>query len=488
MKHTRADEQRPAAPAGDQAPAIFSVRHVDGQPLLSRRSFFELAVALAGTAAVSSRGVQIRTLQSMRPALAHSEPVTALAVNASGRLLASGDKGGTIKVWQLPEGALLKSWTEYQSPITALAFPHLDDTLWSLDTSRALKAWRLPSGTKLATADGIRERGNLGALLAVPSAGVWYAMQADERVELRSQADGELLTALGGLDDKASALAATPDGHVLMVGGEHGNLGLWVESQGNRLQTVKTGSATVSALALAPNGTRALSLHADGVLRIWHLPELRAGTVFESTLGKPCSGAIRPQLDYFAVGSEEPRIGLWGLAASGVKPRLLEGHVAAVRALAITPDGSLLISGSDDKTIRLWSLPEGKPLRNLVDLASNYKSFDGMSYKGMDVYGRLVVFTLPCGSPLPPGAVCACNCVPGSLEIPRSHAQKFNTEGYCSCDLVCTCNLVPAGAEEGRGFLGGRGNRRPSSPGGSSSRTYCSCVPVCTCQSVVRNY
>lgn len=40
-------------------------------------------------------------------------------------------------------------------------------------------------------------------------------------------------------------------------------------------------------------------------------------------------------------------------------------------------------------------------------------------------------FTLPCGSPLPPGATCTCNCVTACSCV-----------GHCSCDNVCTCDTV----------------------------------------------
>ena len=488
------EEQPLAAQTGDKTPALFSLRHVKGQPLLSRRSFLECALLLAGTAAVSSRAVKIRTLQSMSPALAHKEPVLALAVNANGRLLASGDKGGTIKLWQLPEGVLLHAWKGHEAPIAALAFPHMADTLWSLDTAHTLKYWHLPDAATIVVPDVVRGSQKQSAVIAVPQAGVWFALPAGERVELRAQATGELLASLAGFDDVISALAATPDGKVLLVGGEHGNLGLWTESQGHRLQTIKVGPAAVSYLAVAADGSQAVSLHADGRLRTWHLPGLRAGIVRESVLNKPFASAIRPQLDFFAVGTEQPPIGLWDMAAAGTMPKLLDGHGAAVRALAITPDGALLISGSDDKTIRLWSLANDKRQRHLVDLASNYKGTEGLSYQGVDVFGRIVSFTLPCGTPLPIGTLCSCNCVPGTLELAHGHDQRFTTHSscpsVCTCDLVCTCEAVPVGTSEERSFLGGRGNRlipsQPAPSGRSGGGQICTCntVKVCVCLAV----
>jgi WD40 repeat protein len=40
-----------------------------------------------------------------------------------------------------------------------------------------------------------------------------------------------------------------------------------------------------------------------------------------------------------------------------------EGHTARIRAMAVTPDGKLLVTGSTDKTVRLWSLPGGQLVR-----------------------------------------------------------------------------------------------------------------------------
>ncbi len=45
--------------------------------------------------------------------------------------------------------------------------------------------------------------------------------------------------------------------------------------------------------------------------------------------------------------------------------RTLSGHKNTVKAVAITPDGQTMVSGSYDKTIRLWELPSGKLLGTL---------------------------------------------------------------------------------------------------------------------------
>jgi len=44
-------------------------------------------------------------------------------------------------------------------------------------------------------------------------------------------------------------------------------------------------------------------------------------------------------------------------------------------------------------------------------------------------------FTLPCGSPIPAGAVCTCNCV----TVPVAAAPGCTCNEVCTCDTICTC-------------------------------------------------
>ena len=151
--------------------------------------------------------------------------------------------------------------------------------------------------------------------------------------------------------------------------------------------------------------------------------------------------AISPDGKLLASPGRDNHIDLWSLP-DGALQQTLVGHSKRVNALAISPDGTLLASGSDDKTIRLWSLPQGKQLLCLLDLKANYKTTKGVQYKSVNQYGQTITYTLPCGSPIPAGAVCICNCVLGSLTMPANHTQSFSSTGVCTCDLICTCNTV----------------------------------------------
>ena len=75
--------------------------------------------------------------------------------------------------------------------------------------------------------------------------------------------------------------------------------------------------------------------------------------------------AITPDGEILASGSDDKTVKLWQLA-TGQGICTLKGHSKPVCAVAISSDGELLASGSEDKTIKLWQLTTGLQIGKLT--------------------------------------------------------------------------------------------------------------------------
>lgn len=180
------------------------------------------------------------------------------------------------------------------------------------------------------------------------------------------------------------------------------------------MNTLTGHSSYVRSVAISPDGRLLASGSDDMTVKLWSLP---GGTLLKTLTGHTSwvwSVAIGPDGRLLTSGSLDGTVRLWSLPDGALLKTLSVD--TGVYSIAISPDGRLLASGSSgissnvstDK-ISLWLLPDGKQFPVcLMDPVASDSNVGGATYT---MGGKS--YTVLCGTPLPAGAVCTCNCVPG---------------------------------------------------------------------------
>jgi WD40 repeat protein len=191
----------------------------------------------------------------------------------------------------------------------------------------------------------------------------------DNTVKLWDTASGMEIRTFSGHTDQVLSVAFSPDGKQALSGSKNKTIKLWDIASGHEIKTFSFPGDNILILSVAfsPDGKQALSGEPmdGGTARLWDLASgkeiktlSRHGSLNMMNTFIPfdvTSVAFSSDGKLLLSGSDNSTIKLWD-AVSGQEIRTFKGHIAKINSLAFSPDGKQILSGSFDRTIRLWDV------------------------------------------------------------------------------------------------------------------------------------
>ena len=260
---------------------------------------------------------------------------TRAGFSPSGRFAAAGGNSKTVKLWDLSDGRLVRSFPPLASDI----------------------AWVGMGGERFVAAAGDSSK----------SVTVWDAQSGLVQSTIMVEA-GEI-----------QRFAFSPDGRTLLIAATHA-AGLF-DAETGKARPRFNDSSLVYGIAFLPDGQHVLCGDLDGDVTLY----ARDGSTGPSELSLGGEAdvnaiAVMPDGRQALIGCDDPAIGLSLYQIEGWKlVRRFVGHNAKVQRAVLSPDGRLAASTGWDNKIRLWSTSTGSELGNL-DKSDFYSVYGNLAF------------------------------------------------------------------------------------------------------------
>ncbi|GAO18587.1 uncharacterized protein UV8b_03129 [Ustilaginoidea virens] len=195
--------------------------------------------------------------------------------------------------------------------------------------------------------------------VTVNKSGEWLAFGASKLGQLlvwEWQSESYILKQQGHFDSMNS-LVYSPDGQRIITTADDGKIKVWDIRSGFCIVTFTEHTSGVTACEFARKGNVLFTASLDGSVRAWDLLRYRNFRTFTAPtrLSFSCM-AVDPSGEVVAAGSLDSfDIHIWSVQTGQLLDQL-SGHEGPVSALAFSPNGDSLVSGSWDRTARIWSI------------------------------------------------------------------------------------------------------------------------------------
>lgn len=270
----------------------------------------------------------------------HREPITRVIFHPVFSLVCSASEDATIKIWDCESGDYEKTLKGHTDSIQDLAFDPTGKLLASCSADMTVKLWDFQSFECIRTMHGHDH--NVSSVTFLPQGDHLLSCSRDCTVKVWEVSSGFCKKTLVGHNDWIKMVRVNKDGSLLATCSKDHTIIVWNIGQSDLL-TNNTSNLVKCTLKDHDHTVECIS---------W-APESATSNIQEAT--SPNQKSDRTGGPFLISGSRDKTIKVWDVGL-GTCLFTLIGHDNWVRGVCWHPGGKYIISVSDDKTLRVWDI------------------------------------------------------------------------------------------------------------------------------------
>jgi WD40 repeat protein len=311
----------------------------------------------------------------------HQKSVMSVSFSHDHKILATGSKDKTIKLWDVKTGKIIRTLEGHTNEVRSVSFSHNDEILATGSADKMIKLWNIKTGELIDTLQ--RHQDTVHSVSFSPKSNILATGSADKTIKLWNikTRGSSLINTLRGHQKTVYSVSFSPDGETLATGSADTMIKLWNVLQSGKFisnfidpnakkSTTKSASQSIPStssdrknevysVSFSPDGKTLATGSSDQTIKLWDVQKGKVLHTLEGHEGKVMSVSFSSDSKILATGSFDKKIKLWDVH-NGNLIQTLSGHKNQVYSVNFSPDrnSKTLATGSFDNTIKLWSLDE----------------------------------------------------------------------------------------------------------------------------------
>ncbi|MDM8515523.1 protein kinase [Desulfobacterales bacterium HSG16] len=322
----------------------------------------------------------------------HTGLVSCVSFSPDGKLLASASADNTVKLWNTKDGCLEQTLSGHEYNLYTVCFSPDGKLVASAGADQTIKLWDSENGWLKRTLEG--HKGCIYSVRFSPDGRRLASASHDHTIRLWNVRKAKLKKILVGHKHWVKAISFSPDSQFIISGSDDHTVRVWESKTGHHLKTLKGHKKEVAAVEFSSDGRFFVSVSWDNTVKRWDAsvlsPQLtlpqdypalkkrfvekkqKLEYIEKEVLRKNFSKAYKSTVKAWAregFGTESLFYPLFSdlklrgreIGIDFIAPFIrFKGHEANIDALCFSADSRFIVTGSNDKTVRVWDAKTGR--------------------------------------------------------------------------------------------------------------------------------
>jgi len=271
----------------------------------------------AGSCAIKILDLTRKDQSSDKSLEGHTNAIHSLAATEDQQHIFSGSVDGTIKMWHVESGQLVKTFTGHLYGIDSLIVAKDQEHVFSGGWDKTIKMWSI--------------------------------------------AEGQEVKVFTGHEKRVNSLVISEDQQHIFSSSFDRSVKMWDVATARCVKTFKHAEEVHS---LAVTDYYLFSANGDGSVKMWDIAEEKIMKTFDGHVGKVKTVVLTENQRHLFSAGLDKTVKMWDVV-TGERVKTFSGHTRDIHSLVLTEDQQHIFSASTDSTVKLWNISSGKCLNTL---------------------------------------------------------------------------------------------------------------------------